>query len=179
VIGVGIAASGAAASARQRRAGFAQNVDRTPHPMGTPMPDVQHTIARARGTGGPANYAVAIRAGRHDLTADEPPIRGGADAGASPYELVLSGLVACTAITLRMYAQRKGWKLARVQAEALFIRQAEASHIERRLRLEGDLAPDQIARLLEIAERTPVTLTLKEGLAIHTELRSDGDPEAP
>jgi putative redox protein len=142
------------------------------------MPDLLHPIARARGTTRPANFAVAISAGRHNLSADEPTNRGGADSGPSPYELVLSGLVACTAITLRMYAQRKGWPLDRVQAEALFVRQAEASHIERRLRLEGDLAPDQIARLLEIAERTPVTLTLKEGVKIHTELRSGSDPEA-
>jgi putative redox protein len=142
------------------------------------MPDLQHPIARARGTTRPANYAVAISAGRHELSADEPPLRGGADSGPSPYELVLSGLVACTAITLRMYAQRKDWNLARVQVEALFVRQAQASHIERRLRLEGDLGPDQIARLLEIAERTPVTLTLKEGVQIHTKLGSASDPEA-
>jgi putative redox protein len=78
-----------------------------------------------------------------------------------------------------MYAQRKSWSLVRVQVEALLVRQADASHIQRRLRFEGDLLADQKARLLEIAERTPVTLTLKNGLKIRTELQSDDAPESP
>jgi putative redox protein len=77
-----------------------------------------------------------------------------------------------------MYARRKGWNLVRVRVEALLIRQANASHIDRRIWLEGDLVPEQQARLLEIAERTPVTLTLKNGLEIRTELRSGGDSES-
>ena len=143
------------------------------------MPDVQHAVARARGASGPTDYQVQIHAGRHALSADEPQTRGGTDAGPAPYELVLSGLVACTAITLRMYAQRKGWNLAGVRVEALFVKRGVAPHIDRRLWLEGDLTPEQKASLLGIAERTPVTLTLKNGLAINTELRSDGDSEAP
>jgi putative redox protein len=140
------------------------------------MPD-QHTVARSLGISEPTDYRVAIRSGRHDIAADEPPPRGGADSAPSPYELVLAGLVACTAITLRMYARRKGWNLSRVRVEALLIRQANASHIDRRIWLEGDLVPEQQARLLEIAERTPVTLTLKNGLEIRTELGSGGGPE--
>jgi putative redox protein len=143
------------------------------------MPDVQHAVARARGALDPTDYQVQIHAGRHALSADEPLSRGGTDAGPSPYEPVLSGLVACTAITLRMYAQRKGWNLAGVRVEALFVRRGDASHIDRRLWLEGDLTPEQKAGLLAIAERTPVTLTLKNGLAINTELRSSGDSESP
>jgi putative redox protein len=142
------------------------------------MPDVEHTVARSLGISGPTDYQVAIHSGRHEIAADEPPAQGGADSGPSPYELVLAGLVACTAITLRMYARRKGWNLVRVRVEALLIRQANASHIDRRIWLEGDLVPEQQARLLEIAERTPVTLTLKNGLEIRTELRSGGDSES-
>jgi len=141
------------------------------------MPDVQHSVARSRGSTGPTDYQVAIRCGRHAITADEPAIRGGGDAGPSPYELVLAGLVACTAMTLRMYAQRKDWNLARVSVECHLVKQADTAHIRRRLRLEGELAPGNIARLLEIAERTPVTLTLKNGLEIRTEIEPDGDPE--
>jgi putative redox protein len=143
------------------------------------MPDVQHAVARARGASGPTDYQVEIRAGRHAISADEPQSRGGTDAGPAPYELVLSGLVACTAITLRMYAQRKGWNLTGVRVEALFVKRGDASHIDRRLWLEGNLTPEQKAGLLGIAERTPVTLTLKNGLAINTELRSTGDSESP
>jgi putative redox protein len=107
------------------------------------------------------------------------PARGGTDAGPSPYEVVLSGLVACTAITLRMYAQRKGWNVGTVRVQALFVKQRDASHIDRGLWLEGDLSADQRARLLEIAERTPVTLTLKNGLEIHTELQSGSGLNRP
>lgn len=142
------------------------------------MPDIQHTIARARGTAEATDYQVAIRAGHHPITADEPPIHGGTDAGPAPYELVLAGLVACTAITLRMYAQRKGWKLTGVRVEAVLVKQGDASRVDRRLLLEGDLTVDQLGRLLEIAERTPVTLTLKNGLEIRTELRSDAPSAA-
>lgn len=77
-----------------------------------------------------------------------------------------------------MYARRKGWNLVRVRVEAFLIRQANASHIVRGIWLEGDLVPEQQARRLEIAERTPVTLTLKNGLEIRTELRSGGDAES-
>jgi putative redox protein len=143
------------------------------------MPDIQHAIARAQGATGATDYQVAIHAGRHQLNADEPPARGGTDSGPSPYELVLSGLVACTAITLRMYAQRKAWKLASVRVETLFVKRGDASHIDRRLWLDGDLSADQRAGLMDIAERTPVTLTLKNGLEIRTELRSNGDSQRP
>lgn len=146
---------------------------------GTPMPDIQHAIARAQGHTGATDYQVAILVGRHELNANEPPARGGADSGPSPYELVLSGLVACTAITLRMYAQRKGWTLAGVRVETLFVKRGDASHIDRRLWLDGDLTPDQKDGLVEIAERTPVTLTLKNGLEIKTELQSNGDSKWP
>ena len=143
------------------------------------MPDIQHAIARAQGTTGATDYQVAIHAGRHDITADEPPIRGGTDAGPAPYDLVLSGLVACTAITLRMYAQRKGWSLVGVRVEATLVKRGDTSHVDRRLWLQGDLTLDQEAGLLAIAERTPVTLTLKNGLEMRTELQSNGDSMWP
>src|SRR5690242_9619597 len=56
-----------------------------------------------------ARYRTDITSGGHALLADEPPALGGADAGFSPFSLVLAGLAACTGITLRMYAERKGW----------------------------------------------------------------------
>lgn len=65
------------------------------------------TIARAHADLGTQDYPVAIRAGHHDLVADERPVLGGRDAGPAPYEYLLSGLAACTAITLCMYAKRK------------------------------------------------------------------------
>jgi putative redox protein len=92
---------------------------------------------------------------------------------------VLSGLVACTAITLRMYSLRKGLNLVGVRVETTLVKRGDTAYIDRRLWLQGDLTPDQEAGLLAIAERTPVTLTLKNGLEIRTELQSDGDSMQP
>jgi putative redox protein len=118
-------------------------------------------------------YAVDIRAGAHRLNGDEPPAMGGGGTGPAPYDLVLAGLGACTAITLRMYADRKGWPLGNVAVDLAHRREDGRSTIQRTLHLEGDLDADQRARLADIAERTPVTLTLKEGADIATSLASE------
>ncbi|HUO90665.1 MAG TPA: OsmC family protein [Rhizomicrobium sp.] len=115
-------------------------------------------------------YATNIRAGHHDLLADEGKGGGGSDAGPSPFALVLSGLGACTAITLRMYAERKQWPLTLVTVEMDYYRDDKAFRIERVLHVEGALDAEQRARLADIAERTPVTLALKAGATINTKL---------
>lgn len=118
-----------------------------------------------------ARYATTIRTHHHDLVADEPIAAGGGDAGPSPFELVLSGLGACTAITLRMYAERKQWSLAAVHVALAIHRRDTASWITRELRLDGPLDETQRARLADIAERTPVTLLIKNGSEIRTVLK--------
>jgi putative redox protein len=115
-------------------------------------------------------YATNIRAGHHDLVGDEGQGGGGADAGPSPFGLVLSGLGACTAITLRMYAERKQWPLQKLTVEMEYYRDDTAFRIERLLRAEGPLDAEQRARLADIAERTPVTLALKAGATINTKM---------
>jgi len=105
----------------------------------------------------------------HTLVSDEPSVLGGEGAGATPYELLIAGLGACTAITLRMYADLKNWPLESVQVDLHLSRRDNATVIERSLRIFG-LNDAQTARLAEIAERTPVTLTLKAGIAIRTHL---------
>jgi putative redox protein len=114
-------------------------------------------------------YATSIDFGTHGLTADEPPERGGAAAGPAPYELLLASLGACTAITLRMYADRKQWPLESLDVRLDLHGQGETLRIERVLAAVG-LDAEQRVRLAEIAERTPVTLTLKNGLKIDTRL---------
>ncbi|MFT3964584.1 MAG: OsmC family protein [Sphingobium sp.] len=115
-------------------------------------------------------YRTAIVAGGHALTADEPERLGGADAGAAPYDLLLASLGACTAITLRMYADRKQWPLEELEVSLhLSGSGPEAFRIERIVTAKG-LDDAQKARLAEIAERTPVTLTLKGGVGIDTRL---------
>jgi putative redox protein len=124
-------------------------------------------MAHARASIGTMNYRTAITTGHHSLAADEGPALGGKDAGPGPYELLSSALAACTAITLRMYAERKQWPVTAVHADVTFVRTGEQQHIDRVLTIEGADA-EQKTRMAEIAERTPVTLTLKRGLEIRT-----------
>jgi putative redox protein len=127
-------------------------------------------MAHATGVIGNTHYAVAIEAGGHKLVADEPASRGGANAGPAPYDLLLAALTACTTITLRMYADRKQWDLVSLTVGVNFRRENNKEWIDRSLRLDGNLSEEQRLRIAEIAERTPVTLTLKNGLTINTKL---------
>lgn len=131
-------------------------------------------MAHAQATIGRDKYLVAIDASGHALVADEPQSNGGADKGAAPYDLLLASLGACTAITLRMYTDRKGWDLERVHVDLHYGHDGKAESIQRRLTLDGNLDNDQCARIVEIAEKTPVTLTLKRSMPIVTELASPG-----
>jgi putative redox protein len=126
-------------------------------------------IARADAQMEIAHYACTIRTGRHSLIADEPKSGGGADAGPSPFGLLLSSLAACTAITLRMYADRKHWPLAETCVSLTYRGEGETPRIDRTIRLDG-LDDEQRRRCLEIAEKTPVTRALKRGVAMATRL---------
>jgi putative redox protein len=97
------------------------------------MGEEQILMGRVRARIGEIDYAVDLQTGKHQLVADEPASHGGNNAGPSPFSLLLSGLAACTAITLRMYAQRKGWNLTAVDVEAQLFRQARVSHRPRHL----------------------------------------------
>jgi len=127
-------------------------------------------MAQVRAEIGETDYAVALSAGNHLLTSDEPASLGGQDAGPGPYELLLASLGACTAITLRMYAKRKQWTVRSVVVDLRFEREHNVARIERSIAIEGDVTDEQRSRMLEIAEKTPVTLTLKAGTPIHTRL---------
>jgi putative redox protein len=122
-----------------------------------------------------AGYRGEIRAGRHRFVADEGPEVGGDDEGPNPYELLLAGLVQCTAATLRMYANRKGWAVGEVKVRARLLRTGDGAtkveRIERDITVNGDLSDEQRRRLAEIANRTPVSRTLRAGLTIDTTLK--------
>jgi putative redox protein len=125
-------------------------------------------MAHAKASIGITNYAVSITAGRHQLLADEGVNLGGKDVGPAPYELLCAALGACTAITLRMYAERKAWPLRGVHVDVRFELKGKEGAIACVLSFEGELDEQQRARLADIAERTPVTLTLKESVVITT-----------
>jgi putative redox protein len=112
-------------------------------------------------------YRTDIDLGSHRLVADEPAVLGGQNDGPAPYELLLASLGACTAITLRMYADRKGWPMTSVEVELQWRREEDGPRIVRTLRPQG-LDAQQRQRLVDIAERTPVTLTLLGGVSIDT-----------
>jgi putative redox protein len=128
---------------------------------------------------GSGTYTQQITAGHHRLVADEPrPI--GDDAGPTPYDLLLAALGACTSMTVRMYAERKGWPLERVRVTLRHSRiHAEdcadcettkgwIGQIDRAIELSGDLDDDQRQRLLQIAERCPVHQTLTSEVHVTT-----------
>lgn len=131
-------------------------------------------MAHAVATIGTKAWSTLVVSGRHSLVADEPPALGGQDAGPAPFDLLLASLGACTAITLRMYAARKGWPLTEATVDLSHFKDGDRSRIARVLHLTGDLDPDQRARLADIAERTPVTLTLRAGADIATTLAEAG-----
>ncbi len=127
-------------------------------------------MAHARASIGQVNYATSIAAGHHKIAADEGPELGGKDTAPNPYDLLCSALGACTAITLRMYAERKKWPVTAVHADVHFVRDGDKQRIDRVLIIEGAVDDEQKKRMADIAERTPVTLTLKGGLEIRTSL---------
>ncbi len=131
---------------------------------------------------GQEGYTTEIMVRQHHLTADEPTSVGGNDFGPGPYELVSAGLGACTAMTIQMYARRKGWVVEKVEVhlnhkkdymadmEASDKRPTKIDHFERVVVLEGDLDDTQRQRLLEIADRCPVHRTLHETVRVTTVL---------
>jgi putative redox protein len=124
------------------------------------------TTVSASITGVPFRTEIDLLGG-HRIVADESESLGGANAGGAPYSLLLASLGACTAITLRMYADAKRWPLQTVKVDLQLSRGDTSLVVHRTLRVEG-LNNLQKVRLAEVAERTPVTLTLKTGLFIKT-----------
>jgi putative redox protein len=113
-------------------------------------------------------YGQIVVSGRHVGSADEPESLGGQGTGPDPYELLMSALGACTAMTLRMYADRKGWPLTGVDvtvthAERFGVDGTKSDRFDRAIVLLGELDAEQHARLLEIADRCPVSQTLQRG----------------
>lgn len=110
-----------------------------------------------------------MEARQHRLTADEPENNHGTDKGPAPYELLVASLAACSSATLRLYADRKGWALGTITADLSFKRDADGNEsIERVISFGEKLSEEQMERIRDIIEKTPVTKTLKRSLSIST-----------
>lgn len=120
---------------------------------------------------GPEPFRQTISVGSHTLVADEPVDVGGGDEGPDPHEFLLSSLGACTAITLRMYARRKGWPLDKISVQVSAKKGEDgAFEIDRKIALEGVLTEEQQTQLRAIAEKCPVHKTLLGEIRIATAL---------
>ncbi|MGH9895509.1 MAG: bifunctional alpha/beta hydrolase/OsmC family protein, partial [bacterium] len=131
---------------------------------------------------GVGTFAERVRVGAHVLAADEPLSVGGTDTGPGPYDYLLAGLGACTAMTLRMYADRKQLPLDRisvrlghgkiyaVDCEGCETREGMIDRIERNIEVKGVLSEEQRSKLLEIAGKCPVHRTLTSEIDIQTRL---------
>lgn len=119
---------------------------------------------------GKGRYQQDVTVGQHQLIADEPASMGGADAGPAPFDFLMSGLGACTSMTLRMYAERKGLALTKVSVtlshEKVEVDGVTRDCIHRDITLEGDLTDEQRQRLLEIANKCPVHRALSQSMLL-------------
>ena len=131
--------------------------------------------------GDASGFAQHIQVGPYEFRVDEPREGGGTATGPSPYELLLAALGACTSMTIALYARRKHWPLRRVSVQLMHAKvhatdcrdcltqEGFLDRIEKRVSLEGNLTPEQQARLLEIGEKCPVHRTLLSEVVIHSE----------
>lgn len=128
-------------------------------------------------------FLTEILAGEHHMLADEPESVGGDDLGPNPYQFLAAGLGACTAMTLRMYADRKKWPLTEVKVHLNYDNDYEdharncenmekrMGRFERMLEIKGDLEQSQVDKLVEIANKCPVHKTMEKGVSVETSLR--------
>lgn len=144
----------------------------------TPNLETDHQVAVSLGNTG---YTTEMVAGKHLLIADEPEAMGGNNEGPAPHDFLLAGLGACTAMTLRMYADRKEWDLQKVvvhlnhrkdfkESENGEKSSQKVSYITRVIDLHGDLDEKQRNRMLEIANKCPVHRTITESPVVQSML---------
>jgi putative redox protein len=133
---------------------------------------------------GSQNYKTTMTAGSHELLADEPKHVGGQNMGPDPYDYLLMSLGSCTVITMKMYADRKDWKVDDIYVELRHFKahaddcvdcddpKARIDKIEKEIIVEGDLSDEQIQRLLEISKKCPVHKTMLQSLEIDSTIQN-------
>jgi len=122
---------------------------------------------------GKGRFQLDMRSGPHRFLADEPVSVGGLGSGLSPYDLVAAGLAACTTMTVRLYAERKGWPLEKAHTNVVHSKRTDVTPgdlFTRTITLDGPLSVEQREQLVGVADRCPVDLTLIRGSDVQTSL---------
>lgn len=126
---------------------------------------------------GDTDFLTRMSNGVHDLLADEPEHLGGGDKGPAPFELLLMSLGACSLITMKMYANRKGWVVRDIHLELSHRKEKVAGErggtvsrdvIEKRVHVDGELSGEQVERLIQISAMCPVHRSLQAPMEILT-----------
>ena len=120
---------------------------------------------------GPGRLDVAVSVGGQSFIGDEPVAAGGGGLGPAPHDLLAAGLAECTTLTLRLYADRKGWPLEGIEVSVSHQAEPDVTPrdlFRRTVRLKGPLDAAQRQRLMEIADRCPVHRTLVAGSRIES-----------
>lgn len=119
------------------------------------------------------DYRTVIESDSHSFVADEPIAVGGKDLGPNPGELLSASLAACSSITVKMYADRKGWDLEEAIIEVDFQKDAKSNltHFRKHIRLKGNLDAEQKQKLYEIASKCPIHRLLTNPIEIESELK--------
>lgn len=143
-----------------------------------PQPDIPEGVMRVTEADA-KGFLQDVQSGTHHILADEPAKFGGTNMGLTPYGFISAGLGACTSMTIRMYARRKGWPLTGISVDILHAKEhaldaenagQKVDHFERIIHLTGDLSEEQRNRLREIANKCPVHRTLEQSSTVTTRL---------
>jgi putative redox protein len=127
-------------------------------------------MTHIKATIGKDHYRTEIIAGENTIIADEPLSEGGMGEGFAPSYLLAASLGSCTAITLRMYADRKCWDLESCEVNVYFSKDNDTAILTKKILLVGDLSEEQKQRLLKIADKCFIHKILTNPIEINTEL---------
>ena len=125
--------------------------------------------ATARSAGDTLRQEVLVD-GRFRLFTDEPAQLGGTDTGPAPHELLPAALAACVAVTIRMYARTKGWTLSDLSVDVVYDHRSTPRHFDVTINLPPGLTPDQVRRLMRVAEACPVRRSIEAGMVFDEHL---------
>ncbi len=125
--------------------------------------------ARARSVAGTLRQDVLID-GRHQLFTDEPEHLGGEGSAPAPHELFPAAIASCVSTTMLMYARTKGWELGEVTVDVEYDNTSTPRRFEIAIRVDGDLGPDQLARLEKVAAACPVRRAVESGVVFEETL---------